>query len=181
VIWSIGHLDQIYSGRVSGYKSTGNINLHKFFNKQDLPWVKLIWTKYYSNGRLPGHTMNGSFWWKSIMKLLNVFKGISQAEAGSGDTILFWKDLWNGNILQNKYPQLFSFCTNENATLSMIMSQHDFHECFQLPLSEQAFDQYCELELFLQALQPHEGGDQWKYIWGSNQYSSNKAYKHLIG
>jgi hypothetical protein len=118
--------------------------------------------------------MKGSFWWKSNLKLLDVFKGISLAEAGSGDTILFWKDLWNENITQNKYPHLFSFCINEDATLSMIMNQHDLHDCFQLPLSEQAFDQYCELELFLQALQP-------AYIWGSNQYSSSKAYKHLIG
>jgi hypothetical protein len=25
-------------------------NLHKFFNKQELPWVQLIWTNYYNNG-----------------------------------------------------------------------------------------------------------------------------------
>jgi hypothetical protein len=36
-------------------------NLHKFFNKEDLPRVNLIWTKYYTNGRVPGHTMKGSF------------------------------------------------------------------------------------------------------------------------
>jgi hypothetical protein len=28
-------------------------NLHKFFNKADIPWVKLIWEKYYSNDKLP--------------------------------------------------------------------------------------------------------------------------------
>jgi hypothetical protein len=55
-------------------------NLHKFFNKHDLPWVNLIWTKYYSNGNVPGHIMKGSFWWKSILKLLNVYKSISQVE-----------------------------------------------------------------------------------------------------
>ena len=27
--------------------------LHKFFNRADLPWVQLIWEKYYSNGPLP--------------------------------------------------------------------------------------------------------------------------------
>jgi hypothetical protein len=37
-------------------------NLDKFFSKADLPWVKLIWNKYYSNGSLPGNRMNGSFW-----------------------------------------------------------------------------------------------------------------------
>jgi hypothetical protein len=32
-------------------------NLHKFFNSHDLPWVNLIWTKYYSNGKVLGHPM----------------------------------------------------------------------------------------------------------------------------
>jgi hypothetical protein len=28
-------------------------NLHKVFSKANLPWVKLIWNKYYGNGSLP--------------------------------------------------------------------------------------------------------------------------------
>jgi hypothetical protein len=27
--------------------------LHKFFTKADVPWVKLVWSNYYSSGRLP--------------------------------------------------------------------------------------------------------------------------------
>lgn len=27
-------------------------NIHKFFNKADIPWVHLVWEKYYSNGKL---------------------------------------------------------------------------------------------------------------------------------
>jgi hypothetical protein len=30
-------------------------NLHKFFNKVDLPWVQLLWSQYYSNGKVPGN------------------------------------------------------------------------------------------------------------------------------
>jgi hypothetical protein len=37
-------------------------NLHKFFSKANLPWVKLIWNKYYGNGSLPGQRKKGSFW-----------------------------------------------------------------------------------------------------------------------
>jgi hypothetical protein len=38
----------------------------KFFgrlgvSKVDLPWVKLIWRKYYSNGKLPGQRKRGYF------------------------------------------------------------------------------------------------------------------------
>jgi hypothetical protein len=41
-------------------------HLHNFFNKDDIPWVSLIWEKYYSSGRLPGTSKNDSFWWRYI-------------------------------------------------------------------------------------------------------------------
>jgi hypothetical protein len=28
-------------------------NLDKFFSKADLPWVNLVWSQYYENGRVP--------------------------------------------------------------------------------------------------------------------------------
>jgi hypothetical protein len=43
-------------------------NLHKFYNREELPWVQLLWAKYYTNGKLPDQSMNGSFWWRSILK-----------------------------------------------------------------------------------------------------------------
>jgi hypothetical protein len=52
-------------------------NLHKYFNKKDIPWVHLVWEKNYSHGKLPGHTKKGSFWWRDILKLLDSFKGMS--------------------------------------------------------------------------------------------------------
>jgi hypothetical protein len=51
-------------------------NLHKYFAKADLPWVQLIWAKYYPNGKLPRQVIKGSFWW-SILRLLDTCKGIS--------------------------------------------------------------------------------------------------------
>jgi hypothetical protein len=36
--------------------------LHKFFNNSDLPWVHLVWNKYYLSCGLPGHRNIGSFW-----------------------------------------------------------------------------------------------------------------------
>jgi hypothetical protein len=98
-------------------------NLHMFFNKADLPWVHLIWNKYYSNGKLPGQTMKYSFWWRSMLRLLNLYKGISHAQAKSGESILFWKDVWNGRILYLSYPHVFSFAIEENATLQSVLAQ----------------------------------------------------------
>ena len=34
-------------------------NLDKFYNKSDIPWVKLVWEKHYRNGRLPGTVKKG--------------------------------------------------------------------------------------------------------------------------
>lgn len=38
--------------------------LHKFLNKEDIPWVNIIWETNYQTS-LPGDRMVGSFWWKS--------------------------------------------------------------------------------------------------------------------
>ena len=36
--------------------------LHKFFNRQDIPWVNLIWEKHYANGSLlASSSLKGSF------------------------------------------------------------------------------------------------------------------------
>lgn len=39
-------------------------HLHKFYNRIQVPWVNLVWDKYYSRDRLPGSVTNfkGSFW-----------------------------------------------------------------------------------------------------------------------
>jgi hypothetical protein len=68
-------------------------NLHKCFNRHDIPWVKLVWSSYYSNGQIPGNHMEGSFWWKAHLKLLDKFKGISRCNIGDGKSAYLWTDL----------------------------------------------------------------------------------------
>jgi hypothetical protein len=113
--------------------------------------------------------------------LLPTYKGIAQVSFGSGDTILFWNDIWNGRVLKFTYPELFSFATKENVTLKEVLASVSFQSNFQLPLSEEAFYQFCDLSIFLQALEINGDNDSWSYIWGNRQYSSAKAYKHLSG
>jgi hypothetical protein len=100
-------------------------NLHKFFNKENLPWVKLVWANYYGNDQVPGLTRKGSFWWRDNLKLLTCYKGIAQAIARSGDTIVFWQDLWNGRILCQAYHHLSSFTNNESITLHVVLQMND--------------------------------------------------------
>lgn len=41
-------------------------NLHKFFNRLDIPWVSLVWEKHYRNGKLPNHMKKDSFGGETI-------------------------------------------------------------------------------------------------------------------
>ena len=68
-------------------------NLHKFFNRADLPWVRLIWDSYYQNGKSPGQQKRGSFWWKDIVKLINQYKGIAMPIVNDGKTVSLWDHL----------------------------------------------------------------------------------------
>lgn len=51
--------------------------LHKFYSKSDIPWIHLVWFKHY-NGRVP-HIQRevGSFWWKDIFRLKNLYGSIT--------------------------------------------------------------------------------------------------------
>jgi hypothetical protein len=55
---------------------------------------------------------------------------------------------------------------------------HSLQDLFQTPLS---FEKFCELDIIMQSLALSGENDKWEYIWGSREYSSAKAYKHLMG
>lgn len=44
-------------------------NLHKFYNRQDLPWTHLIWSTYYDQEVPHVARECGSFWWQDIMRM----------------------------------------------------------------------------------------------------------------
>jgi hypothetical protein len=112
-------------------------NLHNFFNKVDLPWVHLVWSQYYSNGKLPSSTPKGSSWWRFMLRIIDQYKGIAYGVAGTEDTIMFWKYLWNGSILQHSYPQLLSFSKDENISVLSVRQHEYLEELFNIPLSEE--------------------------------------------
>ena len=62
--------------------------LHKFYNKVDVPWVKLVWNKYYV-GKVPHECREmGSFWWRDVMRL-NIYRGVARCTLGDGSTVSF--------------------------------------------------------------------------------------------
>jgi hypothetical protein len=138
-------------------------NFHKFFNKLDTPWVHLVWEKYYSNGKLPNHTLKGSFWWKDILRLLSKFKEMSSVSAFRGDSCFLWKDKWHTPILDQAFPELMSFAKNKNITIFKAKEALSPNELSNLPLAEEAFNQLLELAQILEDLPSLDQDDIWTY------------------
>ena len=155
--------------------------LHKFFNRADIPWVHLVWEKHYNNGKLPGHTKKGSFWWWDVLKLLDKFKGMATPQINDGATCLFWDDCWAGQPLKQTFPELFSFAKKAEISLKNTLAESQFYRLFNLPLSIQAFDQLQELQELLHSLNPSSNLDVWRYIWGDSTFSPKQAYNQLMG
>jgi hypothetical protein len=87
----------------------------------------------------------------------------------------------NCSILQLSYPQLFSFAKDENISVSSVKEHEYLDELFNTPLSEEAFQQFCELQIIVQSIDLNNNSDTWTYIWGSGNFSAKKCYNHLIG
>ena len=139
-------------------------HLDKFYNKKEISWVKLIWYAHYSNGEIPHATIDkGSFWWRDILKLCDLFRGIANCKLGDGSTVLFWSDLWNDSVLQIKFPRLFSFAKNRKVSVSEFLL-NNIESQFHLPLSEQAYQEYQALQDYIQTLQVQPNTkDSWHY------------------
>ena len=80
-----------------------------------------------------------------------------------------------------QFPELFSFTKTPNILLRYALSVEGPDQIFHLPLSNIALQQLTILAQDLDSLQETNGADVWSYIWGSNYFSSSKAYKQLTG
>ena len=125
----------------------------------------------------------GSFWWKSILKLVPEFRQAAVPKIGSGNTIRFWFDSWNQGILKDRFPQLFSFSRQEQISVQKIKSLEDASEHFFTPLPTQAHQQFQELSALMQATQLNNTLDTWCLPWNKhkNDFSAIKMYCHMQG
>ena len=152
--------------------------LHKFYMKFDTPWVHLIWHKYYSNKVPHAAREIGSFWWKDVLRLSTLYRGVAKCTLGNGSTITFWNDLWSDNILSYKYPRLFSFAIDPSISVQNTMQAADLASLFNLPLSEKALDELISLQMDIQDVNYDPvAQDSWSFIWGHSNYSSRQFYK----
>jgi hypothetical protein len=157
-------------------------HLHKFYSKADIPWVKLVWSLYSSNSVPHAQTTRGSFWWRDIFKLSNIYRSITSTTVASGDTVLFWKDFWNSDVLLcDRYPRLFSYSLNEDISVADFIGADDRFNLFALPLSTEAFEELSDALRITQdfQLQP-DAMDARSFCWGGTAYTSAKFYKFIF-
>lgn len=155
-------------------------HLHKFFNKEDVPWVKLVWN-YYPDGVPQVSKLCGSFWWRDIMKLVPTYRSFCSVKVQAGDTAVFWSDEWNGKIMQKEFLRLHSFALDTNLSVKEVVGTFDRTQLFFLPLSHQAFSEFQAMELVLSQVQLNDTGrDCWTTVWKDGTYSSSLYYKHCF-
>jgi hypothetical protein len=113
--------------------------LHKFYSKADVPWVKLVWSLY--GDQVPhAQSRRGSFWWRDIFSLVSDYRSVSHCKVGDGKSILFWKDFWlNEEVLCDKFPRLFSYVLEEDVSVADLARTEDLISFFALPLSVEAY------------------------------------------
>jgi len=110
----------------------------------------LIWFKYYGNGKvLHGTREVGSFWWKDLLKLCVLYRGIAKCQIGDGSIVLFWEDLCSSGVLAVKYPCLFSFAKAQRISVKSVVEAEDLASLFALPLSSQAYDELQDMKVEL--------------------------------
>jgi hypothetical protein len=116
----------------------------KFYNGADLPWVKLISQSYYDS-KVPHLMVNkGSFWWRDITSLADIFRGIAKCEIRTGRTALFWNDLWNDDFKCTSYPNLFAVTMYKTDSVKAMCSR-PLEDSFTLPLSDVAYSEFLQL------------------------------------
>jgi hypothetical protein len=152
-------------------------HLVKFYKAADLPWVKLISESYYTS-KVPHLIMNkGSFWWRDIIVLTDVFRGIAKCTIQSGSTVLFWNDLWNEEFKCTSFPHLYNVAKYKEDSVKDMCSRQ-LEDSFLLPLSPEAYAEFLQLEENLDSLKIQSGrGDIWSFIWNSDVYTPKRFYK----
>lgn len=145
--------------------------LHKFYNKHNLPWVKLTWKHLYRNQNKCPHELRprGSFQWRRIIKLVVKYFMMAASNVHEGTTVSFWNDLWNFGVLKTMHPHLHYSFISKHVTFKGYLSLEALAQL--TALQEQM------LSIHLDPMQQ----DVWIYIWGLDFFSCKNSYLQLIG
>lgn len=151
--------------------------LHNFYNRHDIPWVKLVWNTYYSS-KIPHATEPcGSFWWRDVLQFIPMYRGITTLQINCGTMALFWKDSWLHDIISETHPRAYSYTACEDIFVHDFLTITDLSEAFHLPLSIQAREEVRQLQAAtLDTDLSTQSKDVWMYVWGAQNYKAKDYY-----
>ena len=82
---------------------------------------------------------------------------MARVEIGNGSSCFLWEDLWGNEILNQKFPELFSFAKkNKQIVFADGCAQTPLHSLFHLPLSQQGHAQMLMLQELLNETNTNE-------------------------
>jgi hypothetical protein len=65
---------------------------------------------------------------------------------------------------------ILNYCPSQKNSLITVkaaVQSDDIQDMFHLPLLEEAYLQFCEMDIYLQLVETDNQADSWSYIWGS--------------
>ena len=122
-----------------------------------------MWDTYNAAAPPQGSQSCGSFWWRELIKLMPIYRGVTKVLVNDGRTTLFWKDDWNNAIYADKYPRAFSYPNNEDLSVRDFLTATTLHEPFQIPFSMQAHEELKLPQLDVTAVNFEDHDDVWSY------------------
>jgi hypothetical protein len=104
--------------------------LWRYAMERDAFWRKVVDVKYGSlRGGWCSKEVGGSYGfgvWKSIRRGWDAFAAHVRYEIGNGSKVLFWHDVWCGEIpLKNLFPELFLIARRKDAWVEEIMQRQN--------------------------------------------------------
>ena len=124
----------------------------------------------------------GSFWWRDVFSLMDIYHGITTCIPAAGDTILLWKDVWRDERpLMDTHEHLFSYTKNEDISLAQYYNDIGHEDNFLLPLSMEARSELGNLQEIMEGINLEAmGTDEWILCWGDVDFKPQKFYKYMF-
>jgi hypothetical protein len=154
--------------------------LDKFYRKENIQWINLIWQRYYENEVPHLAREKGSFWWEDIIRLNVKYRGVAYCIPNKGDTVGFWVDIINGKLYSESFSKLIQFAKDPKISLWKLRNAHCLLDCFRIPMSREAHNEFLALQDVIEQIPtaPIDLRDTWSFIWGRQVYSSNRYYHY---
>ncbi|CAM0906069.1 unnamed protein product [Alopecurus aequalis] len=99
--------------------------LHRLFSHQSESWPRWVWSCLNGepiDNALRAASLTGCHW-RSLLRLLPLYRDISRVSVGDGRSTSFWLDSWLPvRALAVHMPELFSHCSNPAVSVHSVMA-----------------------------------------------------------